>query len=94
MRFRVRGMNSAIWKMKMCEMWLLLISWTMSRVTGTGGAFLAAASARSFSPALARVATLRILVSVCSTFCPRALLCCCGHIAFSSDHCPQGRPLF
>ena len=65
MRFRVRGLNSAIWKMKMSEMWLLMISWTMSRVTGTGGAFLAVASARSFSPARASVSTLRTLVSVC-----------------------------
>ena len=45
-----------------------MISWTMSRVTGTGGAFRAAASARSFSPARANVATLRTLVSICSAF--------------------------
>ena len=55
-RFTMSGMNSTVWKAKMCDIWVasgraclgavgyrLLISCTMSRVTGTGGALRAAA---------------------------------------------------
>ena len=74
MRFRARGMNSAIWNVKIREIWLvrgragsgfmgykLVFLYYVPR---DGGALRAAAKARPRSPARASVATLRILASV------------------------------
>ena len=75
MRLKVIGVNSVTSAVNVCETWAvdglaesgstgkrLVISWMLSRVTGTGGAYRAAASARPVSPARSSLATLRRFV--------------------------------
>ena len=101
MRLRVIGMSSAFWDKKMCEtaVWAatagsgsvgykFFISCTICWVTGTGGAFLAAARARPRSPDRASVATLQTRNCLCwaaDCVVPREVVVT-SHPARTRDH--------